>query len=70
MITIEDDGIGLIKAKEHAKSSHKSLGTSTIANILELNSKLYNKKQSVKMEDKSTLNPNHHGTIITITLEL
>lgn len=70
VITIEDDGIGLIKAKEHAKSSHKSLGTSTIANILELNSKLYNKKQSVKMEDKSTLNPNHHGTIITITLEL
>lgn len=70
LITIEDDGIGLIKAKEHAKSSHKSLGTSTISNILELNSKLYNKKQSVKMEDKSTLNPKDHGTIITITLEL
>lgn len=70
LITIEDDGIGLIKAKEHAKSSHKSLGTSTISNILELNSKLYNKKQSVKMEDKSTLNSKDHGTIITITLEL
>jgi len=70
IITIEDDGIGLIKAKEHAKSSHKSLGTSTISNILELNSKLYNKKQSVKMEDKSVLNPNDHGTLITITLEL
>lgn len=70
IIIIEDDGIGLIKAKEHAKSSHKSLGTSTISNILELNSKLYNKKQSVKMEDKSLLNPNDHGTIITITLEL
>jgi len=70
VITIEDDGIGLIKAKEHAKSSHKSLGTSTISNILELNSKLYNKKQSVKMEDKSALNPKLNGTIITITLEL
>lgn len=70
LITIEDDGIGLIKAKEHAKSSHKSLGTSTIANILELNSKLYNKRQNVKMEDKSLLDPKQHGTIITITLEL
>jgi len=70
LITIEDDGIGLIKAKEHAKSSHKSLGTSTIANILELNSKLYNKRQHVKMEDKSVLDPKQHGTIITITLEL
>jgi ligand-binding sensor domain-containing protein len=70
VITIEDDGIGLIKAKEHAKSSHKSLGTSTISNILELNSKLYNKKQDVKMEDKSVLNPKDHGTIITIILEL
>jgi ligand-binding sensor domain-containing protein/two-component sensor histidine kinase len=70
LITIEDDGIGLIKAKEHAKSSHKSLGTSTISNILELNSKLYNKKQNVKMEDKSVLDPKAHGTVITITLEL
>lgn len=70
VITIEDDGIGLIKAKEHAKSSHKSLGTSTISSILELNSKLYNKKQSVTMEDKSLRNAADHGTIITITLEL
>ncbi|MGZ3883240.1 MAG: histidine kinase [Bacteroidia bacterium] len=70
LIRIEDDGIGLIKAREHAKSNHKSLGTSTITNILELNSKLYNKKQSVKMEDKSTLNPPANGTLITITLEL
>jgi ligand-binding sensor domain-containing protein len=70
LIRIEDDGIGLIKAREHAKSNHKSLGTSTIANILELNSKLYNKKQSVKMEDKSTLDPSSHGTLISITLEL
>lgn len=70
VITIEDDGIGLIKAKEHAKSSHKSLGTSTISSILELNSKLYNKKQSVVMKDKSEINPSHHGTVITITLEI
>lgn len=70
LIIIEDDGIGLIKAKDHAKSSHKSLGTSTISNILELNSKMYNKKQDVKMEDKSVLNPKQNGTIITITLEL
>lgn len=70
VITIEDDGIGFIKAKEFAKSSHKSLGTSTIANILEINSKLYNKKQSVTMEDKSLFNPPAHGTLITITIEL
>lgn len=70
LIRIEDDGIGLLKAKEHAKSNHKSLGTSTISNILELNSKLYNKKQSVKMEDKSQLDPPSNGTLITITLEL
>lgn len=70
IITIEDDGIGFIKAKDFAKSSHKSLGTSTIANILEINSKLYNKKQSVTMEDKSLFNPPSHGTLITITIEL
>ncbi len=70
IITIQDDGIGIIKAKENAKANHKSLGTSTIASILELNSKLYNKKQYVKMEDKSLLNPPSNGTIITITIEL
>lgn len=70
IITIEDDGIGLIKAREHAKSSHKSLGTSTISEILKLNSQLYNKKQSVTMEDKSITDPSKHGTIITIILEL
>ncbi len=70
IITIEDDGIGFIKAKEFAKSSHKSLGTSTISNILEINSKLYNKKQSVKMEDKSLFNPPSNGTLTTITIEL
>ena len=68
-ITIEDDGIGLIKAKEHAKTGHKSLGTSTIKNILEINSKLSGKKQNVTMVDKSTLTPPSSGTIITIELE-
>jgi len=70
VITIEDDGVGLIKAKENPKANHKSLGTSTIASILELNSKLFNKRQFVKMEDKSELNPGTNGTIITITIEL
>ena len=70
IITIQDDGIGIIKAKENAKANHKSLGTSTISSILELNSKLYNKKQYVKMEDKSLLKPPSNGTIITITIEL
>jgi hypothetical protein len=70
LIKIEDDGIGLIKAKEHVKTGHKSLGTSTIQNILEINSKLTGKKQKVSMTDKSTIDPNLHGTIITIELEL
>jgi ligand-binding sensor domain-containing protein/two-component sensor histidine kinase len=69
-ITIEDDGIGLLKAAEHAKTGHKSLGTSTIKNILEINSKLTGKKQFVKMTDKSTLDPAQHGTIIIIELEI
>lgn len=69
LITIEDDGIGLIKAKEHAKTGHKSLGTSTIKNILEINSKLTGKKQRVSMVDKSTLVPEQHGTLITIELD-
>jgi len=54
VITIEDDGIGFIKAQEHVKTGHKSLGTSTIKNILEINSKLTGKKQKVTMSDKST----------------
>jgi len=70
LITIEDDGIGLIKAKEHSKTGHKSLGTATIKNILELNSKLTGKTQFVTMIDKSTLNTGKNGTIITIELEL
>ncbi len=69
-IVIEDNGIGLIKAREHAKAGHKSLGTSTIYSILEVNSKLSGKKQQVSMTDKSTLNPDDHGTIIVIELEL
>ncbi|WP_317898464.1 sensor histidine kinase [Aurantibacillus circumpalustris] len=70
LITIEDNGIGLIKASEHAKTGHKSLGTSTINNILEINSKLSGKKQKVTMIDKSTLDENTNGTLITIELEL
>lgn len=70
LITIEDNGIGLIKAREHAKTGHKSLGTSTISNILDINSKLSGKKQNVTMIDKSTLDPDATGTLITIELEL
>lgn len=69
-IVIEDNGIGLIKAREHAKTGHKSLGTSTIKSILELNSKLSGKTQKVEMIDKSTINANDHGTRISIELEL
>lgn len=69
-ICIEDDGIGLIKAKEHSKTGHKSLGTSTIKTILDINSKLNGKMQTVSMVDKSTLNPPSVGTRITIELEL
>jgi ligand-binding sensor domain-containing protein len=70
LISIEDDGIGLIKAAEHARAGHKSMGTSTIRGILEINSKLTGKKQVVNMTDKSTIDPNSNGTIITIELEL
>lgn len=70
LITLEDDGIGLIKAKEHSKTGHKSLGTATIKSILELNSKLTGKTQKVNMVDKSTIHPDQSGTIITIELEL
>lgn len=69
-IQIEDNGIGLIAAREHSKAGHKSLGTSTIFNILEINSKLSGKKQKVEMIDKSTINPLDTGTLITIELEL
>ncbi|MCW3078372.1 MAG: hypothetical protein JWO32_2981, partial [Bacteroidetes bacterium] len=69
LIIIEDNGIGIIKAKEHAKTGHKSLGTNTIKNILEINSKLTGKVQNVTMIDKSTLNPPLNGTRITIEIE-
>ncbi|MBS1652455.1 MAG: histidine kinase [Bacteroidetes bacterium] len=69
-IKIEDNGIGLIKAREHAKTGHKSLGTSTIKNILEINSKLYNRQQMVSMIDKSENNNNETGTIILIEIEI
>lgn len=70
LIELEDDGIGLIKAKEHAKAGHKSLGTSTIQSILEINSKITGKKQVVSMVDKSQLTPPGNGTRITIEIEL
>jgi len=70
LILIEDDGIGYNKAKHNAKAGHKSLGTKTIENILELNTKLTGKTQSVKIEDKSDLDPKLHGTIISITIQL
>ncbi|MCU0360154.1 MAG: histidine kinase [Bacteroidia bacterium] len=69
-ISIEDDGIGLMKASEKQKSGHKSIATGTIKTILDINSKLSGKKQVVSMTDKSTLNPNQHGTLIEIVLEL
>ncbi len=70
IITIEDNGVGLIKAAEHAKTGHKSLGTSTIRSILEVNSKLTGKKQLVSMIDKSTVDAGASGTKITVELEL
>lgn len=70
LIIIEDDGIGFNKAKENAKAGHKSLGTKTIENILELNTKLTGKNQKVEIIDKSTLSPAEQGTKITITLQI
>ena len=70
LIIIEDDGIGYNKAKENAKAGHKSLGTRTIENILELNTKLTGKKQKVEIIDKLDLPNQEQGTRITITLQL
>src|SRR5690606_12653285 len=70
VITIDDDGIGLIRAAEHAKTGHKSLGTSTIRSILEVNAKLTGKSQRVQMRDKSVVNSEESGTVIQIELEL
>ncbi|MBA4242177.1 MAG: hypothetical protein C0448_15740 [Sphingobacteriaceae bacterium] len=70
LIIIEDDGIGFNKAKENAKVGHKSLGTKTIENILELNTKLTGKKQTVEIIDKSDLKTAEQGTRITISLQI
>lgn len=69
LIEIEDDGIGYNKAKENVKVGHKSLGTKTIENILDLNSKLSGKKQQVSIVDKSDIGKGK-GTIITISLQV
>lgn len=70
LIMIEDDGIGFNKAKENAKVGHKSLGTKTIENILELNTKLTGKKQTVEIIDKSDISNDEQGTRITISLQI
>ena len=70
LIIIDDDGIGFNKAKENAKAGHKSLGTRTIENILELNTKLTGKKQTVEIIDKQDLAVPEKGTRITITLQI
>lgn len=70
LIIIEDDGIGYNKARENAKAGHKSLGTKTIENILELNTKLTGKNQKVEIIDKSDLSPAEQGTKITISLQI
>ncbi|MBI3517878.1 MAG: histidine kinase, partial [Bacteroidetes bacterium] len=70
LIIIEDDGIGFNKARENTKAGHKSLGTKTIENILELNTKLTGKNQKVEIIDKSDLSPAEQGTRITISLQI
>ncbi len=70
LIIIEDDGIGFNKAKQNAKAGHKSLGTKTIENILELNTKLTGKQQKVEIKDKSDVSETGRGTIITISLQI
>ena len=70
LIIIEDDGIGYNKARENAKIGHKSLGTKTIENILELNTKLTGKKQKVEIIDKQDLNNQQQGTLITISIQI
>lgn len=70
LIIIEDDGIGFNKAKQNTKAGHQSLGTKTIENILELNTKLTGKNQKVEIIDKSDLIPAQQGTRITISLQI
>ncbi|MBS1637822.1 MAG: histidine kinase [Bacteroidetes bacterium] len=69
LIEIEDDGIGYNKARENVKVGHRSLGTKTIENILDLNTKLTGKKQKVSIVDKSDIGKGQ-GTIITISLQI
>ncbi len=69
-ITIEDDGIGIIKGEEKKPKHHKSLATQTIAEILNINTQLYQKHQSVQIIDKSSLNTNQTGTIVKIIIKL
>ncbi|HQQ94577.1 MAG TPA: histidine kinase [Bacteroidia bacterium] len=70
LITIEDDGIGLNKSQDKVKTGHKSLGTLTIRNILDINSRLSGKKQELDMIDRSDIDPSLNGTRIQITIEL
>ncbi len=70
LIIIEDDGIGLKKAQENTKIGHKSLGTKTIENILELNTKLTGKNQHVKIIDKQELSNDKEGTKTIISLQI
>ncbi|GIV28242.1 MAG: hypothetical protein KatS3mg027_2056 [Bacteroidia bacterium] len=69
-IIIEDDGIGIIKGEERKSKHHKSLATQTIAEILNINTQLYQKHQSVEIIDKSTIDPNSTGTIVKILIQL
>ncbi len=69
-ISIEDDGIGFIKGEEKKSKHHKSLATKTIAEILNINTQLYHKKQLVEIIDKSVINSSQTGTIVKITIEL
>lgn len=69
-IIIEDNGVGIIKGEERKPKHHKSIATQTIAEILSINTQLYNKHQSVEIIDKSTLNNNQTGTIVKILIEL
>lgn len=69
-IIIEDNGIGLSESSKSDKRGHKSIATSTIKNILELNSRLKNSRQEVKMEELKNENGEVKGTRVTILLEL
>jgi len=69
-IIIEDDGIGIIKGEERKPKHHKSLATQTIAEILQINTQLYQKHQSVEIIDKSNISKDQSGTIVRILIEL